>query len=261
MKAETYAGYPLDTVSFYAYYRNVAPLPEPSAVVYADPMAQRGALVFDADSDLTVVSTVFPKEQFLAVRKDPEAAIMRYCADIPEVAERMKNAERVTPVMGQGPVDSYYRQSFGPGWALVGDAALNIDPITGQGINNALTGASLLADAWAQTRRRASWMTAMAQYQRRRDAATRPLYDMVAAGAALNQQSSPLVQEIGQALGTMMFRAISRSPEDARRYVGMLTGSTPVHQFMNPLNLARIVANDTIRHELPRMLAQVPAST
>lgn len=261
MKAETYAGFRGDTAIFYAYYRNVAPLAEPSAVVYADRTMQRGVLVFDADDGLTVVSVGVPEAHFTEARKDPETVMKQYCDEIPEVAERMKNAERATPVMGQGPVDSYYRQSFGPGWALVGDAALNIDPITGQGINNALTGASLLADAWAQTRRRASWMTAMAQYQRRRDAATRPLYDMVAAGAALNQQSSPLVQEIGQALGTMMFRAISRSPEDARRYVGMLTGSTPVYQFMNPVNLARIVANDTIRHELPRMLAQVPAST
>jgi 2-polyprenyl-6-methoxyphenol hydroxylase-like FAD-dependent oxidoreductase len=237
------------TAIFYAYYRNFAPLHEPSAVVYADPRSMLGVLVFDADAGLTVVSVGVPAAEFEAARKDPEAALERTWRAFPEVAERGKNAIRATQVMGQAPVDSFYRQSYGPGWALVGDAGAYVDPITGQGINNALNSAALFAEAWAKTRRRASWVNAMAEYQRRRDMFTRPIYNLVAIGSQMQW-----AVESGIDVGTPLFRAIARQPDMASRYVGIFSGATPVTSFFNPLNIARIVVRDGIRHELPRLL-------
>lgn len=242
------------TAIYYAYYRDFAPLHEPSAVVYADPRTQKGALVFDADAGLTVVSVGVVAAEFEAARKDPEGTLERVWRSIPELAERGKHATRATPVMGQAPIDSFYRQSYGPGWALVGDAGMYVDPITGQGINNALHSAELFAEAWARSRRRASWMNAMAEYQRRRDAATRPIYNLVAMGSQMQW-----AVEAGIDLGTPLFKAIARQPEAAQQYVGIFSGATPVAAFFNPLNLARIVVRDGVRHELPRMLGTVPA--
>lgn len=131
--AETYAHLVSETAIFYAYYRNVVPLQEPSAVVYADPATRTGVLVFDADAGLTVVSVGIPAAAFDEARKDPEAALERTWRGVPEMVERCQHAERATPVMGQAPFDSFFRQPYGPGWALVGDAGQYIDPITGQG--------------------------------------------------------------------------------------------------------------------------------
>jgi len=37
------------------------------------------------------------------------------------------------------------------------------------------------------------------------------------------------------------------TPEEAMRYIGIYCGATAVGDFFNPLNLARIVAKDTLR--------------
>ncbi|GAB4194389.1 MAG: hypothetical protein OHK0022_10330 [Roseiflexaceae bacterium] len=245
-----------ETAIFYAYYRSFAPLDQPSGVIYGDPQTQRGVLVFDADDGLTVVSVGVHASEWDAARKQAEATLEGVWRAVPELAERGRNAVRATPVMGQGPTGSFYRKSYGPGWALVGDAGHYVDPITGQGINHALRSAELFAEAWAATRRRSSWVGAMAQYQRRRDAETRPMFELVKFGAQVQQvgQGSELVQHLGQELGTRLFRAIARQPEEAARYVGMFSGATPVRAFLHPLNLSRIMLTDGLRHELPRLV-------
>ncbi len=231
---------------FYAYYRNITPLDEPSAVVYGSGDGKRATLVFDADAGLTVISVGIPAEEFDTARKDPEATLEQTWRAIPEMAERGRNAVRATPVMAQGPMDSFYRQSYGPGWALVGDAGHYIDPATGQGINNALRSAELFADAWARTRRRASWMNAMAEYQRQRDAYTRPMYDMLKTG----RQFAALAMN-GIDIGMPFLRAIARHPEISSRYIGIYSGATPVSEFFSPINIVRLLIEDNLRYELP----------
>jgi 2-polyprenyl-6-methoxyphenol hydroxylase-like FAD-dependent oxidoreductase len=234
--------------AFYAYYRDFAPLHEPSAVIYGDRATRSGVLVFDADSGLTAVSVGLPAERFVEARKDPQRALERTWRALPQVAERGRRAKRVTPVMGQSSIDSFYRQSHGPGWVLVGDAGHYIDPITGQGINNALRSAELFAEAWARTRRRASWSSAMAGYQRQRDGATRSMYNLLAFSAQLQA-----VAEAGLDLGTPLMQAIARRPEVASRYIGIYSGATPVGQFFNPLHLARLMIEDGLRYQLPHL--------
>lgn len=249
--APLYASSAGRTAIFYAYYRGVRPLPAPSAVVYGHPDGKTAVLVFDADEGLTVVSVGVPAEQFDAARKDPEAAMGSAWAAIDELAARMAGAERATPLMGQAPVDSFYRQSYGAGWALVGDAGHYVDPVTGQGINNALRSAELLAEAWARTRRRSDWLGAMADYQRRRDAYTRPFYDMVALGERFAGFA-----ERGIDLGTPFLRAIARRPAISSRYIGIFNGATPVAEFFSPLGMARLLLEDQLRYELPAQLAR-----
>jgi 2-polyprenyl-6-methoxyphenol hydroxylase-like FAD-dependent oxidoreductase len=152
---------------------------------------------------------------------------------------------------GQAPVDSFYRQSYGPGWALLGDAGHYVDPITGQGINNALRSAELFAEAWARTRRRDDWLGAMAGYQRRRDDYTRPFFDMIAMG----EQFEGMARS-GIDLGTPFLRAIARRPDIASRYIGIFNGATPVAAFFSPLNMARLLLEDQLRYELPQQLAR-----
>jgi 2-polyprenyl-6-methoxyphenol hydroxylase-like FAD-dependent oxidoreductase len=62
------------------------------------------------------------------------------------------------------------RRSWGPGWALVGDAGYYKDPITAHGITDALRDAELLTHAIVSgTGSRADTQRAMAAYQATRD--------------------------------------------------------------------------------------------
>jgi flavin-dependent dehydrogenase len=65
----------------------------------------------------------------------------------------------------------YFRQSFGPGWALVGDAAYFKDPITAHGITDALRDAELLTRAVCDGSERA-----LAHYQEERDVLSADLF-------------------------------------------------------------------------------------
>jgi flavin-dependent dehydrogenase len=72
----------------------------------------------------------------------------------------------------------HVRRSWGPGWALVGDAGYYKDPITTHGITDALRDAELLADAVLDaTAGEAEGRRAMAAYEQTRDRLSRALWD------------------------------------------------------------------------------------
>lgn len=77
-------------------------------------------------------------------RAETEALIGHH---LPVLAREIAGAERAErPVTFPGTF-GYFRQSAGPGWALVGDAGYFRDPLTAHGITDALRDAELLADA------------------------------------------------------------------------------------------------------------------
>ena len=74
-----------------------------------------------------------------------DAALRSY----PGMADRVRPAERVTPVRGVGPLARKVREVSGHGFLLVGDAAGFFDPFTGEGIFDALHGGELAAETLA----------------------------------------------------------------------------------------------------------------
>ena len=74
-----------------------------------------------------------------------EAFFAEGLSGIPAVASRLAGAERVGGIRGIGPMAHRARRVFGDGFVLVGDAASFLDPFTGDGIYEALRGATLLA--------------------------------------------------------------------------------------------------------------------
>lgn len=69
----------------------------------------------------------------------------------------------------------FVRQWWGPGWALVGDAAYFKDPISAHGMTDALIGAEELARAVTAIAAGADEPTALAGYARRRERLIRPM--------------------------------------------------------------------------------------
>ena len=65
----------------------------------------------------------------------------------PALADQTASAAPVTGLHGFGGQTGRFTRSYGPGWALVGDAGYFKDPLTAHGITDALLHAELLADA------------------------------------------------------------------------------------------------------------------
>jgi len=103
----------------------------------------------------------------------------------PPLAERLRQARRISPVQGMLRQPNQVRQAFGPGWALVGDAGYYRDATTAYGISDAFRDAELLAVALDQALRGAvEEPTALAGYQQQRDQALAEIFALTCRLAA-----------------------------------------------------------------------------
>jgi len=116
-----------------------------------------------------------PAERFRTeVRGDVVAAYRRLIRDSSAVFDaRLDGARRVEPVRGFGGQLGFIKRGYGPGWALVGDAAYFKDPLTAHGITDALRDAELLARAIAR-----GTSTALAEYDVTRHDLSRRLFEI-----------------------------------------------------------------------------------
>ena len=118
----------------------------------------------------------------------------------PWLTERLAGARLVSSLKGFGGTRGFFRQSHGPGWALVGDAALFKDPATAHGITDALRDAELLARAAL-----VDTDAAYARYQERRDALAVAIFDTTDAIAS-TAWSMPELQQLHRELSDAMNR-------------------------------------------------------
>ncbi|MBZ0285543.1 MAG: NAD(P)/FAD-dependent oxidoreductase [Anaerolineae bacterium] len=154
------------TSLYYAYWKNVRPYDEhgPAAVAYEGGVGY-GFLVMDSADGRTGIT--FEGQADLL---NPEPGkITAFYLDLvnsnPHIRARIAEAEMVTDVHGMRRIGNLYRQPGGEGWALVGDAYHQHDPLDGQGIFNALFTAKALAQAvrsWNHGQK--IWTHALADY-------------------------------------------------------------------------------------------------
>ncbi len=86
---------------------------------------------------------------------------------VPRLREMLKNARPITDIVGVRRIENGYRQAYGDGWALVGDAFHYESPLDGQGIYNALLATKFLAEAVQQWRSGRPWLEVGKEYQQR----------------------------------------------------------------------------------------------
>lgn len=109
-------------------------------------IGDHGFLAFPTDSGLFMAAVVPSIERKDEVLSDREAAHAAELACWPELEAVLAGAKRVGPVRIMTR-DGFFRESAGPGWALVGDAGHFKDPAPGQGISDAFRQATELAPA------------------------------------------------------------------------------------------------------------------
>ena len=137
----------------------------------------------------------------------------------PELAERLGQARRTSPVQGMLRQPNQLRQAFGPGWALVGDAGYYRDAITAYGISDAFHHAELLAAALDQTLGgRVEETTALAAYQQQRDQALREIFELTCRLAAYPPPPTfiELQKQLSAAIDTQAAALAARPAPDQR---------------------------------------------
>jgi 2-polyprenyl-6-methoxyphenol hydroxylase-like FAD-dependent oxidoreductase len=90
-----------------------------------------------------------PAEDIPGFRQDAEAAWQAKLDGDPVLAARLAGATNAGKVRSTADLSAYYRRSSGPAWALAGDAGHFKDPVTGNGMRDALKHGRLLGEAAA----------------------------------------------------------------------------------------------------------------
>lgn len=132
---------------FFAYWRDIHDSWRGVAAQWREG-AELGT-AFPCDDGLVLVLLQTPTARATEFRADLEGTYRRTVAAIPGLARRLEGCELESKVRAATGIQSYFRRASGPGWALVGDAAHFKDPVTAQGIRDALRYARLLAEAAA----------------------------------------------------------------------------------------------------------------
>ena len=199
---------------------------------FVQQVSWRAVGAWPTNDGLLMTYLAWPAARFDEFRRDVEGNFLR-TLDTVGLGERIRAGRRAERFRGTPDLPSYLRQPYGPGWALVGDAGLLMDPVTGQGISHAFRDAKLLADAVADGLGGIRPLAeALRGYHRARDRAARPMYDFTARLAAI---SPPTPAE------SALLQALARRQQDADMFVGALAGSVPLRQFMSPRTMVRLV--------------------
>ena len=228
--AETYNESPSLTVGYYSYWQGIE-----DTRATLSPHPGRNIAELPTNDDQTLVNVSWPVDEFHTVRADIEGHVRSSIEEhAPDLAERMRDAERTERFKGTAVVPNFFRRPWGPGWALVGDAGYHKDPIGAHGIMDALCHSELLAGAIAEGLAGERPMEeALAGYQAARDEGSAPLYFLNVQLAELNP--GPEVLAVTGAIAKV------NDPSDVGNLLGVICGSVPPADFFTPDNLVRVL--------------------
>ncbi len=112
---------------------------EGESFAFAFPSAPRGNLL---------ILLMGHRDEVSEARKDPEGYWQRKLDEHPGLARRLAGVDKstYTKLRSTGETPAFFRASSGPGWALAGDAGHFKDPVTGQGMRDAMWMGRTLAE-------------------------------------------------------------------------------------------------------------------
>ncbi len=174
----------------------------------------------------TFLAVQWPHSRFKEVRSDIDGATRRAIASIDWLAEHFAGARPVQRYVGTGDLDTFFRTASGPGWALVGDAGNHKDPITAQGMTDALLDAELLSAALIDgLGGRRDIDAALADFGQARDRRSIPMHRVTI-------DLARLIPPPPEALAGMA--AMSADPVATGRFLGVMAGSVPPDEVFEP---------------------------
>ncbi|MFB8280142.1 NAD(P)/FAD-dependent oxidoreductase [Nocardia colli] len=224
--AEVYEGSPAACFIYYSYYDGLD-----WGMQHRTGFGEQQFASWPTNDGLALVAVMRKRDRFRDFRTDPDAGVQEIVSQIdPELGVSLqdsgKRVEQFRPMLYP---DNYRRRSFGPGWALVGDAGYHKDPFTGWGITDAFKYAQLLSDLVHEGLSGARPMAeALAEYERERDLQSASTYELTESISGLSL--SPYYDSV--------FRATSYDAEYTKGFFGLIAGIYSPEKYFGEQELA-----------------------
>jgi menaquinone-9 beta-reductase len=235
-----YRDAPSGRACFYAYWRDARPEWREVAAQWRE--GPELGTAFPCDDGLVLVLLQPPASRSDEFRGDLEGAYLRTIEALPGLDVRLRDAELMTKVRAATGIESYFRRSAGPGWALAGDAGHFKDPVTAQGIRDALRFGRLLGEAVAPVLDDAAQLDrVLLVWERDRERECLETYqwtNLVARGEAM----TPIEVE--------MYRDAVRAPELAREMADVFSRARRPGDVLTARRALRYASAAAARHPL-----------
>lgn len=151
---------------YYSYFSGV----DRDCEVWITPGA--AAFVFPTTDHRHCIAVITTADRFPQFRTDIDATFAAVLGQAsPALARDVGAATQEERWTGTTDVPHFYRQPWGPGWALAGDAGLHVDPTRGFGITKSFNEAEWLAQAITDGIRNGDLDAALERYAQARDRA------------------------------------------------------------------------------------------
>ena len=241
----------VETSLYYAHWRGVADYaPGISDAAHIHASCDGFSFVFMPSADgETMVVAQGRSDRYLAEVGTPQEVYKRLLQARPLVQRRLRDATQVSPLSGIKHMGNKFRQAFGAGWALVGDAYHQKDSLDAQGIYDALLGAKLLAEALLDWQHGQAWEIALARYESRAWAALKPMFD-----ATMERVKREIYSVPPPLVARTVLRYVLTHPAYARRFASVVTRKLPPDQLLPPPVLLKLAAQGALRHGKQRIL-------
>jgi 2-polyprenyl-6-methoxyphenol hydroxylase-like FAD-dependent oxidoreductase len=257
VRAEAYRIFPASSVACYGYWSG---LPLEMGELYQ--RAGLAAAAFPTNDALTMVFITLPRAQFGSFRRDIKEGYMRAIDRCGDLGERVRTAVLAERLRTTPDLPNHFHVPYGPGWALVGDAGVVMDPVSAQGIGNALQDADSMASAVvAGLGGSCALASSLQEHWRRRDAAIGEMYDMT---MRLASYRPPRFRE------RVVLRSLPGRQADVDSFFGVFAGTVRPSEFSSPGNLIRLLGyrvaaalgavQDRSRHHAPAPVGGAPSN-
>jgi menaquinone-9 beta-reductase len=158
-----------------------------SSIAFAFPCTPAGRLL---------VLLMGDREETARARCDPEGYWRAKLSEHPGLARRVAGAPPGSKLRSTAETPAFFRSSSGPGWALAGDAGHFKDPVTGQGMRDAMfAGRTLAEEILPVLDDPAALDAATRRWEAERDRECLPAYHLANADTRVIRQS-PILREI-----------------------------------------------------------------
>ncbi len=222
---------------YFAYWRDAQPEQRSRAAQWRQ--GRELVTAFPCDDGLMLVLLMPPVDRAHDFKGDLEGEYVRTAYSVPGLAARLDGAEMVSKVRHTNSTASYFRRSQGAGWALPGDAGHFKDPVTAQGIRDAMRFGRLLGEAVAPVLDDPQALDgALAGWEQDRDAECIEMYQWTnRLGRA--EEMSPVEAEL--------YRRGSADPELARSMLDVMARTRSPREVMTTKRVGQLIAG-AVRH-------------